>query len=81
MRGIPVSVAAATCYTQDLQTPYPGVRAQNGGQSYNLVHIYPDTAVHSTVPLGTFPTLYEVTSDRLTAFLNLTPEQQLAALQ
>lgn len=79
--GIPVSVASATCYTQDLQTPYPGVRAQAGGQSCNLIHVYPDRVLHSTVPLGAFPTVYEVTNDRLEAFLVLSPEQQLAALQ
>ena len=47
--GIPVSVASATCYTQDLATP--GTRGQNAGQGYNMVHLYEDSVVHSVVPL------------------------------
>lgn len=45
--GIPVSVAAATCYTQDLSIMSP----QDAGQAYNLVHVYKETVVHSVVPL------------------------------
>ena len=54
--GIPVSVASATCYTQDLATavdPVNGVRGTRGrdaAQSYNLIHVYPETIVHSVVP-------------------------------
>lgn len=47
--GIPVSVASATCYTQDLTTS--GTRGQDAGQSYNMVHVYEDSVVHSVVPL------------------------------
>lgn len=46
--GIPVSVAAATCYTQDLVTMSP----MNAGQAFNLVHVYDETILHSVVPLG-----------------------------
>jgi len=54
--GIPVSVASATCYTQDLASavdPVNGIRGTRGrdaAQSYNLVHVYEDTIVHSVVP-------------------------------
>jgi len=47
--GIPVSVASATCYTQDLATP--GTRGQDAGQAFNMVHVYEDSVVHSVVPL------------------------------
>ena len=47
--GIPVSVASATCYTQDLSTP--GTRGQDAAQSYNMIHVYEDSVVHSVVPL------------------------------
>jgi Icc protein len=50
--GIPVSVASATCYTQDLNVPVGGTKARNGAQSFNLVHVYGDTVLHSVVPLG-----------------------------
>ena len=45
--GIPVSVAAATCYTQDLSIMAP----TDAGQGYSLVHLYDETVVHSVVPL------------------------------
>ena len=54
--GIPVSVASATCYTQDLAglvDPVSGIRPTRGrdaAQAYNLVHVYPDSVVHSVVP-------------------------------
>jgi 3',5'-cyclic AMP phosphodiesterase CpdA len=49
--GIPVSVASATCYTQDLTVPTGGTRPQDGAQSFNVVHVYDDTVVHSVVPV------------------------------
>ncbi|MFE1644552.1 phosphodiesterase [Microbacterium sp. P01] len=49
--GIPVSVASATCYTQDLTVPVGGTRPQDGAQSFNLVHVYDETVVHSIVPV------------------------------
>lgn len=50
--GIPVSVASATCYTQDLQTPDRGTRGRDGAQAFNLVHVYNSTIMHSVVPQG-----------------------------
>lgn len=50
--GIPVSVASSTCYAQDLSVPVGGTRPQDGGQAYNLVHVYDDTVVHSVVPVA-----------------------------
>lgn len=54
--GIPVSVASATCYTQDLaavvdpETGIRGTRGRDTAQAYNLVHVYGDTVMHSVVP-------------------------------
>lgn len=50
--GIPVSVASATCYTQDLMVPTGGTRPQDGAQGFNIVHVYDETIVHSVVPVG-----------------------------
>jgi Icc protein len=55
--GIPVSVASATCYTQDLNVPVGGTRGRDGARAFNLVHVYPDTVLHSVVPLGSYPAL------------------------
>ncbi len=57
--GVPVSVASATCYTQDLNVPVGGTRGRDGAQSFNLVHVYDDTVLHSVVPIGSFPTVAE----------------------
>lgn len=57
--GIPVSVASATCYTQDLAVETGGLRGRDGAQGFNYVHIYPDTIVHSVVPIGAGPTVGE----------------------
>jgi 3',5'-cyclic AMP phosphodiesterase CpdA len=78
--GIPVSVASATCYTQDLNVVYPGARGQDGAQSYNLVHVYGDRVLHSVVPIGQYPTVYEMTPEMLEAFMKMTPAEQVAAV-
>jgi len=64
--GIPVSVASATCYTQDLTVPVGGTRPRDGAQSFNLVHVYDDTVLHSVVPVGEFPVVSSwVTADEV----------------
>ncbi|WP_394280239.1 phosphodiesterase [Microbacterium sp.] len=55
--GIPVSVASSTCYAQDLTVPVGGTRPTDAGQSYNLVHVYDETVVHSVVPIAVTPPL------------------------
>ncbi len=55
--GVPVSVASATCYTQDLTVAAGGTRGRDGAQACNLVHVYQDTVVHSVIPLGTGKTV------------------------
>ena len=55
--GIPVSVASATCYTQDLNVPAGGTRGQNGARAFNLVHVYENTVLHSVVPIGQYAAL------------------------
>jgi Icc protein len=55
--GVPVSVASASCYTQDLNVPAGGTRGRDGARAFNLVHVYPTTVLHSVVPLGSFPAL------------------------
>jgi Icc protein len=65
--GVPVSVASATCYTQDLNSHLGGTRGRDGAQSFNLVHLYRDTVVHSVVPMGTYDTVGEPVSAESTA--------------
>jgi 3',5'-cyclic AMP phosphodiesterase CpdA len=65
--GIPVSVASATCYTQDLNTSDGGTRGRDGAQSFNLVHVYGKNVVHSVVPIGHHSTVGEPVSAAATA--------------
>jgi Icc protein len=55
--GIPVSVASATCYTQDLNVPIGGTRGRDGARAFNLVHVYSNTVLHSVVPIGNYAAL------------------------
>ena len=61
--GVPVSVASASCYTQDLNVPVGGTRGRDGARAFNLVHVYPSTVLHSVVPLGSFPALDFIPAD------------------
>ncbi len=65
--GIPVSVASASCYTQDLNVPVGGTRGQDSGQAFNLVHVYEHTIVHSVVPMGSATTVGEYVTAEETA--------------
>ena len=54
--GIPVSVAAATCYTLDLGADAARLLSGvDGGQSFDYVHVYADQIVTSTIPATDFP--------------------------
>lgn len=55
--GIPVSVASATCYTQDLNVPVGGTRGRDGARAFNLLHVYDTTVLHSVVPVGQYAAL------------------------
>jgi 3',5'-cyclic AMP phosphodiesterase CpdA len=69
--GIPVSVASATCYTQDLNVPTGGTKGRDGARAFNLVHVYGTTVLHSVVPVGQYAALdyidAEETARRLAA--------------
>lgn len=63
--GVPVSVAAATCYTQDLVIPLGDTRAQNSGQGAALVHVYADRIVHSDIAMLAGDTVYEIPAAKM----------------
>jgi 3',5'-cyclic AMP phosphodiesterase CpdA len=67
--GIPVSVASATCYTQDLTVPVGGTRGQDAAQAFNLVHVYEDSVLHSVVPVGSFAPVSYVTAEETARIL------------
>ena len=69
--GIPVSVASATCYTQDLTVEYGGTKGRAGAQAFNLVHVYENTVLHSVVPIGHYPTLDFISAEETKRRLDL----------
>lgn len=77
--GIPVSVAAATCYTMNLSNPPRATNGMNGGQSYNLVHVYDDRITHSVVPIGDFQTADNFTEEFIAEMEALSPEERVEA--
>ncbi|TFB96192.1 phosphodiesterase [Cryobacterium adonitolivorans] len=77
--GIPVSVAAATCYTIDAAAPPRQLTGVGGGQSINLVHVYADQVVHSNVPLGAFDVVTRFDPAYLDRMEGLSPQDRLEA--
>jgi len=74
--GIPISVAAALCYTMDLSAPERELVGVDGAQSLNLVHVYDDQIVHSTLPIGPFDTVTHFPAAYLDSIEALTPAER-----
>lgn len=77
--GIPVSVASATCYTMNVARPAVEVNGMDGAQSFQLVHVYPDTITHTVVPVAEAPTGDHFTREWAQRMASLTPQQRLDA--
>jgi 3',5'-cyclic AMP phosphodiesterase CpdA len=75
--GVPVSVAAATCYTMNLARPADTVNGMDAGQSFHLVHVYDDTITHAVVPVVDAPTAEFFSPEWVASMARLTPEQRL----
>jgi 3',5'-cyclic AMP phosphodiesterase CpdA len=75
--GIPVSVAAATCYTLDLTAKDRILSGVDFGQAFNLVHVYEDRVVHSIVPVGAPAEVTGFSSDNWAQIEAMTPEERL----
>lgn len=75
--GVPVSVAAATCYTMDLALPPEKVNGMDAGQGFNLVHVWEDTITHTVVPLAGAEPADTFTPEWYAAMAALTAEERL----
>jgi 3',5'-cyclic AMP phosphodiesterase CpdA len=60
--GVPVSVAAATCYTMNLSRADRLLSGSDAHQAVDVVHVYADRVVHTVVPLGDPPELFSMTT-------------------
>ena len=75
--GIPVSVASATCYTLDLSAQDRILSGVDFGQSINLVHVYEEQLVHSTIPVGDTSEVSGVPAAGWEQIAAMTPEQRM----
>jgi len=75
--GIPVSVAAATCYTMDPAPRARFVSGVDGHQAVTMMHLYDDRVVHTIVPLAEAPEVTGFPADVAAQVEALTPEQRL----
>jgi 3',5'-cyclic AMP phosphodiesterase CpdA len=74
--GVPVSVASASCYTLSVTAGNRLLSGRNGGQAFNLVHVYDDRIVHSVVPIGEFDEISALGAEALPGILAMTPEER-----
>jgi len=77
--GVPVSVAAASCYTMDLARPADEVNGMDAGQSFHLVQVWDDTITHAVVPVVDADTSGYFTPAWVEEMAALTPEGRLEA--
>jgi Icc protein len=75
--GVPVSVAAATCYTLALTAKDRLLSGVNADQAMNLVHVYEDRLVHSVVPIGERAEITGFSDQFIGRIESMTPEQRL----
>jgi len=75
--GIPVSVAAATCYTLSLSAKDRLLSGVDANQALNLVHVYENSIVHSIVPMGDPPEVTGFSTEFIGQIEAMTPEQRL----
>lgn len=76
---IPVSVAAATCYTIDASAPAGSLLGVDGAQSVNLVHVYDDQILHTVVPVNETRPVSGFPDSVLDRLAELTHEQRIEA--
>lgn len=77
--GVPVSVAAASCYTMDLARPADEVNGMDAGRSFHLVHIWDDTITHAVVPVAEAEATGYFTPEWTARMAALSPEERLEA--
>lgn len=77
--GVPVSVASATCYTMNVARPAVDVNGMDAAQSFQLVHVRPQTITHTVVPVTEAATGDYFSEAWLEEMAALTPEERLEA--
>jgi 3',5'-cyclic-AMP phosphodiesterase len=76
--GIPVSVAAATCYTMDLADGAKLLSGVDANQAFNIVSVYEKQVVHTVIPLLSATEVTGFAADNRAAIESMTPDQRRA---
>ena len=74
---MPVSVAAASCYTTDPAPVDRFVSGVDANQAFTMVHAYDDRLVHTLVPLERGPEVSHIGSDIAEALEGIPLEQAI----
>ncbi|MBS1674433.1 MAG: metallophosphoesterase [Actinobacteria bacterium] len=77
--GVPVSVASATCYTMDVALPAESVNGMDAAQSFQLVHVRPETITHTVVPVVEAEAVQTFSPEWVARMAALSPEERLEA--
>jgi Icc protein len=75
--GIPVSVAAATCYTLGLTAKDRLLSGVDANQAVNIVHVYENSIVHSIVPVGDRTEISGFSTDHIAEIESMTHEERI----
>ncbi|MGV9770236.1 phosphodiesterase [Microbacterium sp. NPDC003461] len=75
--GVPVSVAAATCYTMDVARAGRRVNGMDAGQSFHLVHVYDEVVTHTVVPVAAAESGDYFTPEWYERMAALSPQERL----
>jgi len=74
--GVPVSVAAASCYTIDPAPRDRLISAVDGHQAITVLHLYDDRIVHTVVPLAEAAEVDGYPADMLELLVALGPDER-----
>ncbi len=74
--SVPVSVAASTCYVIDPSADPRGMRGFEGSQSFDLLHVFDGSVVHSTVPIDPGRLVVDHPLEALEHVAAMTPDER-----
>jgi 3',5'-cyclic AMP phosphodiesterase CpdA len=75
--GVPVSVAAATCYTMAPGAPDRLISGADANQAFSVVHAYGDRLVHTTIPIAAAPEASAMGTDLVGRIQEMSLEERL----
>jgi 3',5'-cyclic AMP phosphodiesterase CpdA len=76
--GVPVSVAAATCYTMDLTDGKKLLSGVDANQAFNVVNTYEDRVVHTVIPLLGANEVTGFSAEYRSTIEEMSPQERLA---